>query len=432
MRYLIIALLAILLAACTRQPGQAQADTTTQSSGPVRPGIQGLLAQPELLQGKRIALVANHTALVNGTHLADTLISLKHRVVNVFAPEHGFRGEAEAGETVTGGRDKRTGLPIISLYGEHYRPTRRQLQDVDIVVFDIQDVGCRFYTYLSTLVYVMDACAEYGKPLLVLDRPNPNGWYSSGPVLQPQLRSYVGVHAGVPVVHGLTLGEYARLVNGEGWLSHGRRCELKVLPCTGYTHRMRWADTGLPWVAPSPNLPNVRSAELYPILCWYEGTAVSVGRGTELPFQQLGAPWHSALLKRAMQDSLNGEQNPMEFYGLRGWATYFTPQSIPGKAVAPLYEGQRCYGLRMDSVRVGGDSLFLAGLHLLANFYHEHTQEAKGGAFFNDFFDKLAGTPALRRGIIAGVEPQQLLSGWLPALQKWRALRQRYLLYPER
>ena len=233
-----------------------------------------------LLASKRVGVVCNHTGLIGGTHLVDSLLALNVSVVKVFAPEHGFRGTADAGEHVENERDARTGLPIVSLYGKNKKPTAQQLADVDVLLFDIQDVGTRFYTYISTLHYLMEACAENRRPLIVLDRPDPNGHYVDGPMLDTAFRSFVGMHP-VPLVHGMTIGEYAGMINGEGWLKEGRRCELTVITCIGYDHSVHYE---LP-VRPSPNLPNMASVYLYPSLGLFEGTVVSVGRGTEQPFQ---------------------------------------------------------------------------------------------------------------------------------------------------
>ncbi|MBX3101125.1 MAG: DUF1343 domain-containing protein [Bacteroidetes bacterium] len=405
-------------------------------SAPVLPGAQVLLQERTgALRGKRVALVGNHTSQVQGVHLVDTLRSLGVEVVRVFAPEHGFRGEAEAGAPVYSGRDARTGIPVVSLYGAQKAPAARELSDVDLVIFDLQDVGCRFYTYISTLTLVMESCARRQIPLWVLDRPNPNGYYTEGPVLEPSQRSFVGMHP-IPIVHGMTIGEYARMVNGEGWLPAGLRCPLEVIPCRGYVHSMHWTDTGLPWVPPSPNLPTVLSAELYPILCWYEGTAVSTGRGTEAPFMQLGMPEHMALKYRQQEETAAGEApKPLHILGLEGLAVQFRPRSIPGKAEAPLRQGETCYGLRLIRLPQTPDSLWLAGLQLLDNFYREHAEyrRLKGGygAFFNPFFDKLAGTPRLRGQIEAGISPHHIWQSWQTPLNAFRAVRKRYLIYAE-
>ncbi|RMG87972.1 MAG: DUF1343 domain-containing protein [Bacteroidetes bacterium] len=242
----------------------------------VRPAADRPEVWLPLVEGRHIALVVNQTSRVGERHLVDFLMEKGVSIRCIFAPEHGFRGTADAGQTIENGKDTQTGLPIISLYGKHKKPTREDLAGVEMVVFDIQDVGARFYTYISTMTYVMEACAGQGIPFVVLDRPNPNGHYVDGPVLEPAFRSFVGMHP-VPVVHGMTVGEYARMVNGEGWLPEGKKCDLTVVPCENYTHADRY---DLP-VAPSPNLPNARAVALYPSLCFFEGTVVSVGRGTD-------------------------------------------------------------------------------------------------------------------------------------------------------
>lgn len=352
------------------------------------------------LAGKRVAVVTNQTGQVAGVPLVDTLLALKVNVVKVFAPEHGFRGEADAGEHVASGVDRKTGLPVVSLYGKHKKPTAEDLRDVDLLVFDIQDVGVRFYTYMGTLHYVMEACAELGKPLLVFDRPNPNGFYVDGPVLDTAYRSFVGMHP-VPLVHGMTIGEYAAMINGEGWLKGGGRCALAVIPCIGYDHAMFYE---LP-VRPSPNLPNMAAVYLYPSLGLFEGTIVSVGRGTDLPFQCIGYPG-------------------------AGIGSYtFTPRSVPG-AKDPPYKGQQCTG--MDLAEYGRFFTRLEPqlhLHWLIGF---HQACADRGAFFTPFFDKLAGGTALRTSIQAGQDEEHIRASWKPALDAFKRIRAKYLLYDDR
>lgn len=351
------------------------------------------------LMDKRVALVTNQTGQVNGVPLVDTLLSLGVHVVKVFAPEHGFRGQADAGEHVASGVDKRTGLPVVSLYGRHKKPTVRDLEDVDVVLFDIQDVGVRFYTYASTLHYVMEACAEQGRHLMVLDRPDPNGFYVDGPVLDTAHRSFVGMHP-VPLVHGMTIGEYAGMINGEGWLQGGVRCTLTVVPCIGYQHGLFY---NLP-VRPSPNLPNMAAVYLYPSLGLFEGTRVSVGRGTELPFQCIGYP-----------GSTIGNH-------------VFTPRSMPG-AKDPPYKDMACTG--MDLSEYGRFFTRLEPqihLHWLIGFLKEAPDRE---AFFTPFFDQLAGGPALRRALLAGDDEDRIRASWKPDLDAFRAVRARYLLYPD-
>lgn len=350
------------------------------------------------LQGRRVAVVTNQTGRVGKVHLVDTLLARGVQVVKVFAPEHGFRGMADAGERIHDARDARTGLPMISLYGRNKKPSAAQLKDVDLLLFDIQDVGVRFYTYISTLHYVLEAAAEQALPVVVLDRPNPNGFAVDGPVLDTAYRSFVGMDP-VPLVHGLTMGEYARMLNGEGWLRGGARCDLRVIACSGYDHAMRYV---LP-VRPSPNLPNMAAVRLYPSLGLFEGTVVSVGRGTEMPFQCIGYP-----------------KNP--------WGDLrFMPRTMPG-AKEPPYKGVLCTGLdlRQDSLALGEDSTALHLRWLLGM----HDRCPDGAAFFNDFFDVLAGGPSLRLAIQAGRTEIQIRQSWQPALDAFKEKRRKYLLYP--
>lgn len=355
---------------------------------------------PELQKAKGVGLVVNPTSVIGATHLVDTLLSAGVAVRQIFAPEHGFRGTADAGETVTDGRDSQTGLPIISLYGDNKKPKPAQLEGLNVVVFDIQDVGVRFYTYISTLHYVMEACAEQGIKVLVLDRPNPNGHYVDGPILDPEFKSFVGMHR-VPVVHGMTVGEYAKMVNGEGWLKGGVKCDLEVVTCQNYTHSTPYE---LP-VKPSPNLPNNRSIYLYPSLCFFEGTVVSVGRGTNTQFQVYGHP-----------EATIGDY-------------YFTPESMPG-AKYPKLEGKRCRGYTLATT-VPGEIRQQAQLNLsyLVDFYQAYPDKAN---FFLEtlFIDKLAGTDALRKAIIAGQSEEDIRASWAEGLEAYRKMREGYLLYP--
>lgn len=370
------------------------------------PHLEALLVGAErtaeylpLLQGKRVAVVTNQTGRVGAVHLVDTLVGLGVRVTKVFAPEHGFRGDADAGEQVKDGRDAPTGLPLVSLYGDHKKPRPEQLQDVDVLLFDIQDVGVRFYTYISTLHYVMEAAADAGLPVIVLDRPNPNGFYVDGPVLDPKHRSFVGLHP-VPLVHGMTVGEFARMIAGEGWLGEGRQVALTVIPCTGYDHRMAYA----PPVRPSPNLPNLSAVMLYPALGLFEGTVVSVGRGTDAPFQCIGFP------------------------GCTLGSYRFTPRSMPG-AKEPPFKGQECTGLDLSEYGTFYSRLD-PRLHLgwLIGMYQA---AADKDGFFNPFFDKLAGGPDLRERIRRGETEEAIRASWNPAVEAFRSVRARYLLYPE-
>jgi uncharacterized protein YbbC (DUF1343 family) len=389
------------LAACAQQP-PAQTGATPVLNQSVTPGAAGLQTGAEqlprylpLLQGQRVALTVNHTSRVGNRHLADTLLALGVKVVKIFAPEHGFRGQADAGAKISDGRDEQTGVPVVSLYGKNYKPTPEQLQDVDVVVFDIQDVGVRFYTYISTMHYVQEACAEQGKQLVVLDRPNPNGWYVDGPLLDLRFRSFVGMHP-VPVVHGLTVGELAQMINGEGWLAGGKPAPLTVVPCQGYTHQTRYS---LP-EKPSPNLPNDRAIYLYPSLCLFEGTVVSVGRGTEAPFQMAGHPGHP------------------------GRAFQFTPRPTAG-AKEPMHKDQPCYGYDYRQTPQWPQPF---SLQPLLDFYTQAPDKAK---FFNAFFTKLAGNEGLRQQIEQGMTEAAIRATWQPGLDQYKATRKKYLLYPD-
>ncbi len=365
----------------------------------LRLGIERLDAYLPLLSGKRVGLVVNHTTIFpDGTHLADTLLQLGISVKTIFAPEHGFRGEADAGATILNGVDTRTGLPILSLYGKNKKPSPEQMSNLDVLIFDIQDVGVRFYTYPSTMHYVMEACAENGKACIVLDRPNPNGDYVAGPVLDPEFASFVGMNP-VPVVHGLTSGELAGMINGERWLQGNKSCNLTVIPCTGYQHQMAY---DLP-VKPSPNLPNRQSVRLYASICLFEPTLVSVGRGTDYPFQVIGAPGNAA-------------------YG----PFTFTPVDKPG-AMNPVNEGKLCYGLDLRTAEIAATGFTLK--YLLA-FYEKTPDKTK---FFTstDFFDKLAGTDHLRKMIVEGKSEEEILRHFEPGLTVFKALRKKYLLYPD-
>ncbi len=355
------------------------------------------------LKGKRVGLVVNHSSLVENpagkAHLVDTLISLGVGVKKILAPEHGFRGTADAGEKIKGGIDQKTGLPIVSLYGNNKKPSADDLKDLDILVFDIQDVGARFYTYISTMHYVMEACAENDKPLIILDRPNPNGFYIDGPVLDTTYRSFVGMHP-VPVVHGMTIGEYARMINGENWLKSGVQCKLNVVPCSNYDHNMLYPVS----TKPSPNLPNMIAIYLYPSLCFFEGTVISVGRGTEHPFQMIGHP----------------------DYASKGFS--FTPQSMEG-AKDPPYKGKACYGIDLTKTKVNHFSERKAlDLSWLIEFYSKFPDKEK---FFNAFFTKLAGTTELQKQIEEGMSETAIRETWQAGLERFRAIRTKYLLYKD-
>lgn len=382
-------------------------------SGPVLPGASRTELYYPLLEGKRIGLVSNQTGLipvrqdlvaVNGAdtdtvryvHLLDTLLAAGFDVCRLFSPEHGFRGESEAGERVDSRKDSRTGLPVISLYGSHKKPSSQDLAGLDIVLFDLQDVGVRFYTYVSTLHYVMEACAEEGIPVVVLDRPNPHVGYVDGPVLDTSCcRSFVGMHP-VPLVYGMTIGEYARMIRGEGWLNTSVPCRLAVIPVANYDRARSYRFP----VWPSPNLRSMEAVYAYPSLCLLEGTPVSMGRGT----------WH-----------------PFECYGFSGCQDgdfQFTPHSIPGLSVDPPYKGKMCTGYR---IRFRGDSLPSAlDLEPLLRMYRAYPEKE---SFFRPFFSRLAGTRALASQIRQGKSIGEIRASWQPGLERFLEVRQKYLLY---
>lgn len=373
--------------------------TNVAISQSVIPGAERTDEYFNQLKKKRIAVVANQTSIVGNRHLIDTLLSAKIRVKKVFAPEHGFRGQAANGEKVHSGIDPITKLPIVSLYGKHVKPTKKDLKGIDMVVFDIQDVGVRFYTYLTTLHYVMQACAENGKPLLILDRPNPNGHYTDGPVLKPGFESMVGMHP-IPIVHGMTLGELGQMINGEGWLGLRDTCRLSVVPCKNWDHNTAYT---LP-VPPSPNLPTQESILLYPTLGLMEGTVMSMGRGTDKPFECFGAPW------------------------LKEGHFVFVPGNIPGKAVNPPFLGDTCRGfLLTDFARnyiSGSRQLYIEWYEMLLNTCPDRQK------FFNSFFDKLAGSTELRTALMAGMPIKKIRESWKNELFQFEYKRNRYLLYP--
>lgn len=352
-----------------------------------------------LLKGKRVGIVANQTSVIfkteiEYTHLVDSLLAMDIDVQKVFAPEHGFRGQADAGELVKDSKDIKTGLSIISLYGKNKKPTAKQLGDLDIVVFDIQDVGARFYTYIYTMQYVMEACAELNIPVIVLDRPNPNGHYIDGPILEKEHESFVGMNP-VPVVYGMTIGEYAKMVNGERWMEDGIQCKLTVIPIKYYTHDTSYS---LP-IKPSPNLPNDTSVNLYPSLCFFEGTNVNAGRGTNTQFQVFGSP----------------------FLNQQSFTYLYTPKANEG-AKYPKHENKLCYGLDLTNA----DKLNEINLTWLINTYHNTSNKEE---FFNDFFTKLAGTMKLQQQIKSGLSQKEIKATWQDGLEQFKKVRAKYLLY---
>jgi len=358
-------------------------------------GAEQIATYLNQLTDKRVALVVNNTSTIGNVHLVDTLKRLNVNVVKIFAPEHGFRGNVDAGEKVKDTLDRKTGIPVISLYGKNKKPKPEQLEDTDILLFDMQDVGVRFYTYISTLHYILEAAAESKKKVIVLDRPNPNGMYVEGPVLDLKFKSFVGMHP-IPILYGLTNGELAILINKEGWLSNGIQSDLTVVNLRNYTHKSTYE---LP-IKPSPNLPNALSISLYPSLCLFEGTKISVGRGTEFPFQVAGYP-----------DSTFG-------------SFQFLPRSIPGMSKNPMHEGETCYGIDLrNEKKVGGFSL----QYLL--YFYERWPDKK--TYFNSFINNLSGTDQLRIMIESGKSAKEIEAGWQPKLEEYKKLRKKYLLYPD-
>ena len=371
-------------------------DCSGYKSNPV-PGANQTELYRDMIAGKSIAVVANQTSVVGQTHLVDTLLGMKINVKVIFAPEHGFRNLADAGESIADGKDSITQIDIISLYGNHLKPTPEDLEGIDVVLFDIQDVGTRFYTYISTLHYMVEACAENNIKFIILDRPNPNGFYYDGNILDTAYRSFVGMDP-VPVVHGLTVGEYAQMINGEGWLKGGIKCDLTVIKCKDYTHDTFYE---LP-IKPSPNLPNQNSVYLYPSICFFEGTALSLGRGTSFPFQVFGSP--------DLPD--------------RGFS--FTPESVPGAKNPPLL-GVKCYGTDLrDALKNKIVPKPLINLDWVISAYNDFPQKEK---FFTKYFDTLAGGPGLREQIQKGMTSTEIRASWKEGLEKYGRIRGKYLLY---
>ena len=398
--------LLLALPACSIARPQAITGATPAHTWDTPPGVARTVVGAEQLakylpqlKNKRVGLIINQTSRVGTTYLVDTLRARGVNVTAIFAPEHGFRGEAADGATIKDGRDARSGVPVRSVYGKTKKPTPEMLDDVDVLVFDIQDVGARFYTFISTLHYVMEAAAEQDKPVIVLDRPNPNADLVDGPILEPAHKSFVGLDP-LPIAHGLTVGELATLINGEKWLANGRRCRLTVVPMgTGYTHATAYH---LP-VRPSPNLPTDHAVALYPSICLFEGTNVSVGRGTATPFEVIGSPSQPAT-------------RPFSF----------TPAPNAGSPTPPL-NGQLCYGLNLATAPTRESSGLV--LKYLLDFYQQSTDKAH---FFGKYFEELSGTNALREQIIASKTEAEIRASWEPGLGNFKALRKRYLLYPER
>ena len=361
------------------------------------PGANQIELYKSIIEGKSVAVVANQTSMIGQTHLVDKLLSIGINIKAIFAPEHGFRNLADAGENIENGKDPSTGITLISIYGSHLKPSADDLKGIDVVIFDIQDVGTRFYTYISTLHYIVEACAENHVKCLVLDRPNPNGFYFDGNILDTAHSSFVGMDP-VPVVHGMTIGEYAEMINGEGWLKNGVKCDLTVIKCLNYTHKTLYE---LP-VKPSPNLPNQTSVYLYPSICFFEGTNISLGRGTSFPFQVFGSP--------DLPD--------------RGFS--FIPESVPGAKKPPLL-GVKCFGTDLrDAIKRGLVPKPEINLEWLISAYKDFPKKDK---FFNSYFDVLAGGSGLREQIQKGMTAGQIRESWKEGLAKYAKIREKYLLY---
>ena len=391
-------LLFVVVVLCFTNKSESQIQVH-RNPGPIVLGAQQTERYLPILKNKNIGIVANQTSVIfkpeGYTHLIDTLLSLNIIIKKAFAPEHGFRGRADAGEYVKDGVDAGSGIPIVSLYGSNKIPNAAILSDLDVVIFDVQDVGARFYTFLSTLHYMMETCANLGITVLILDRPNPNGHYVDGPTLDLKYTSFVGVHP-VPVVHGMTVGEYAQMINGEGWLKEGVKCELKVISIQNYTLSTIYQ----PPINPSPNLPNSKAINLYPSLCFFEGTNMSMGRGTANQFQIIGSPF------------LKGDLYNYEFI----------PKPNIG-AKYPIHEGDICKGLNLQNE----PRLNYIELKWLIDAYQNSSNKI---VFFNPFFTKLAGQELLQKKIENGWNAQQIRASWKDDIEKYKRLREPYLLYP--
>lgn len=359
----------------------------------IKTGADNYTSYLPLLKDKKIGIVTNQTGILsNKTHLVDFLLSKNINIQSIFAPEHGFRGIADAGEHIQDDKDSKTGIPIISLYGDNKKPKKTQLARISLMVFDIQDVGARFYTYISTLHYIMEACAENNIPLIILDRPNPNGDIIDGPILEKEYSSFVGMHT-VPILHGMTIGEYGRMINGEKWLKNGIRCKLTVIPCLDYNKNRSYS---LP-IKPSPNLPNKQAINLYASLCLFEGTNVSVGRGTDKQFQIYGSPYL-----------------PKSNFS-------FIPKPNLG-AQNPVYNGEKCFGEDVSAVA----KVNQIELKWLIKAYHTTADKSK---FFNPFFTKLAGTKKFQQQIENGISETAIRQSWKKGLENFKKTRSKYLIY---
>ncbi|HRR49927.1 MAG TPA: DUF1343 domain-containing protein [Bacteroidales bacterium] len=393
-------IIALILSIASSLSAQKTKNSSADSAQKIKVGAESIEEYLPMVQGKRVAVLSNQTGVIGNTHLVDTLIALKVNVVFIMSPEHGFRGDADAGEHVSSSVDKKTGIPIKSLYeGNTGKPSSELLNQIDVIIFDLQDVGVRFYTYLTTMARMMEACAENGKKMIVLDRPNPLGFYVDGPILDMKFKSGVG-WLPIPVVHGMTFGELAGMINGEKWLNNGIQCDVSVIKCKNYTHASMYT---LP-VKPSPNLPEMRSIYLYPSMCYFEATPVSLGRGTDHPFQMYGHP------------------------NMKGYAFNFTPRSISG-AKNPPQLNRVCYGVDLTK-EPSIEEINKKGINLeyLIDAYHNLNLD---NFFFNSFFELLIGRDYVRKMIIAGNSAAEIKSMWAGDVAKFKEQRKPYLLYPD-
>ncbi|MCK4919901.1 MAG: DUF1343 domain-containing protein [Bacteroidales bacterium] len=349
------------------------------------------------LRAKKFALVSNQSSLISNVHLVDSLISSGIRPMKIFTPEHGFRGNADAGELIDDSIDPFTSIPIISLYGSNKQPTPEEMNALDLIVFDLQDVGTRFYTYISTLHYVMEACAENNVELMILDRPNPNGDYIDGPVLEAEFSSFVGMHP-IPVLHGMTIGEYAKMIIGEKWLDEKKEFKFSVISCKNYSH----SDKYVPPVKPSPNLPNYQAIRLYPSLCFFEGTKISIGRGTDFPFQVFGHPQFDTTLFS------------------------FIPDSRPGATFNLKYKGIPCGGVDLREEKVDPGNISILNLNWIIDAYSRCKQKEN---FFTNYFELLAGTDKLQKQIESGLNEKEIRESWKAGLDEFKLIREKYLIY---
>ncbi|MDA0195884.1 MAG: DUF1343 domain-containing protein [Bacteroidetes bacterium] len=387
--------LVLFLAECSSPEVKSKSEDDTR----LQIGAERMTEYLPMLQEKAVGMVVNHTTVIGSTHLVDSLLSLNVNIKAIYAPEHGFRGNVERGKDIEDGIDTETGVQVFSIYGDSRKPSPAILEGIDIMIFDMQDVGVRFFTYVSTLHYVMEACAENNIPLLILDRPNPIGHLVDGPILNPEFRSFIGMHE-VPIAHGMTLGEIGGMINGERWIKDGVQCDINVVKSTNYDHDTRFTFS----VRASPNLPDMKSVYLYPSVCLFEGTVVSEGRGTYKPFQQFGAPWFTPKNHQ------------------------YVPESIPVLALDPKFKGETCYGYDLSSKTIEElQAIDSVNISFLIEFYEK---SGMGDEFFGGSFNRLAGNDILKSQIMSGLSEQEIRQSWQSGLDKFLEMRQKYLIYP--